>query len=213
MNRITSRRQLLGWVAFGTSAMLLPMQVLAAVKTPALTEGPFYPGPKDLLLDQDNDLTTIAGKSGVATGELLDLSGRVLDERDRPMKNTLVEIWQCNANGRYHHSGDDSLAPLDPFFQGFGKTVTDSDGHYRFRTIKPVAYSGRTPHIHFKVKSRDFGEMTSQMFMPGDPGNDRDGVLRGVRSEADRKRLMMSLKPAAPDRGVKLLAGFDIVVG
>ena len=102
---------------------------------------------------------------------------------------------------------------MDPFFQGFGKTVTDSDGHYRFRTIKPVAYSGRTPHIHFKVKSRDFGEMTSQMFMPGDPGNDRDGVLRGVRSEADRKRLMMSLKPAAPDRGVKVLAGFDIVVG
>ena len=213
MNRITSRRQLLRWAALGASSMLLPTQVLAALKTPSLTEGPFYPGPKDLLLDQDNDLTTIVGKTGVAKGELLDLTGRVLDEKDQPMKKTLVEIWQCNANGRYHHAGDDSRAPLDPFFQGFGKTVTDSEGRYRFRTIKPVVYPGRTPHIHFKVKSRDFGEMTSQMFIPGDPGNDRDGVLRGIRNEADRKRLMMSLKPAAPESAVKLLAEFDMVVG
>ena len=171
-----------------------------------MTEGPFYLGPRDLLLDQDNDLTTITGKSGVATGELVDLTGRVVNERDRPMKNALVEIWQCNGNCRYHHTGDDSRAPLDPFFQGYGKTVTDREGRYRFRTIKPVAYSGRTPHIHFKVKSREFGEMTSQMFVPGDPGNARDFVLRNIRNEADRLRLMMSLKPAAPGIGVKLLA-------
>ena len=209
----TSRRRLLCWAALGTSSILLPGEVLAALKTPTMTEGPFYPGPKDLLLDQDNDLTTITGKSGVATGELIDLTGRVVDERDRPMKNALVEIWQCNGNGRYHHTGDDSRAPLDPFFQGYGKTVTDREGRYRFRTIKPVAYSGRTPHIHFKVKSREFGEMTSQMFVPGDPGNARDFVLRNIRNEADRMRLMMSLKPAAPISGVKLLAQFDMVVG
>ncbi|MCY7386715.1 MAG: protocatechuate 3,4-dioxygenase [Burkholderiales bacterium] len=213
MDRMTSRRQLLGWAALGTGGMLLPSQVLAALKTPTMTEGPFYPGPKDLLLDQDNDLTTIVGKSGVAKGELLDLTGRVVDEKDRPMKNTLVEIWQCNSGGRYHHTGDDSRAPLDPFFQGFGKTVSDSEGRYRFRTIKPVAYAGRTPHIHFKVKSREFGEMTSQMFLPGDPANARDFVLRSISNEAERTRLMMSLKPAAPDSGVKLLAQFDIVVG
>lgn len=213
MHRITSRRQLLRWAALGASALVLPGEVLAALKTPTMTEGPFYPGPKDLLLDQDNDLTTITGKSGVATGELIDLTGRVVDERDRPMKNALVEIWQCNGNGRYHHTGDDSRAPLDPFFQGYGKTVTDREGRYRFRTIKPVAYSGRTPHIHFKVKSREFGEMTSQMFVPGDPGNARDFVLRNIRNEADRMRLMMSLKPAAPISGVKLLAQFDMVVG
>ena len=209
----TSRRRLLCWAALGTSAILLPGEVLASLKTPTMTEGPFYPGPKDLLLDQDNDLTTITGKSGVATGELIDLTGRVVDERDRPMKNALVEIWQCNGNGRYHHTGDDSRAPLDPFFQGYGKTVTDREGRYRFRTIKPVAYSGRTPHIHFKVKSREFGEMTSQMFVPGDPGNARDFVLRNIRNEADRMRLMMSLKPAAPISGVKQLAQFDMVVG
>ena len=209
----TSRRRLLCWAALGASALVLPGEVLAALKTPTMTEGPFYPGPKDLLLDQDNDLTTITGKSGVATGELIDLTGRVVDERDRPMKNALVEIWQCNGNGRYHHTGDDSRAPLDPFFQGYGKTVTDREGRYRFRTIKPVAYSGRTPHIHFKVKSREFGEMTSQMFVPGDPGNARDFVLRNIRNEADRMRLMMSLKPAAPISGVKLLAQFDMVVG
>ena len=213
MHRITSRRQLLRWAALGASALVRPGEVLAALKTPTMTEGPFHPGPKDLLLDQDNDLTTITGKSGVATGELIDLTGRVVDERDRPMKNALVEIWQCNGNGRYHHTGDDSRAPLDPFFQGYGKTVTDREGRYRFRTIKPVAYSGRTPHIHFKVKSREFGEMTSQMFVPGDPGNARDFVLRNIRNEADRMRLMMSLKPAAPISGVKLLAQFDMVVG
>ena len=213
MHRITSRRQMLCWAALGTGAIMLPKDVWAALKTPTMTEGPFYPGPKDLLLDQDNDLTTIAGKTGVAKGELLDLTGRVVDEKDRPMKNTLVEIWQCNGNGRYHHSGDDSSAPLDPFFQGFGKTVTDSEGRYRFRTIRPVAYSGRTPHIHFKVKSREFGEMTSQMFVPGDPGNARDFVLRNIRNEADRMRLMMSLKPAATGSGVKLLAQFDMVIG
>ena len=213
MQANTSRRRLLCWAALGTSAILLPGEVLAALKTPTMTEGPFYPSPKDLLLDQDNDLTTITGKSGVATGELIDLTGRVVDERDRPMKNALVEIWQCNGNGRYHHTGDDSRAPLDPFFQGYGKTVTDREGRYRFRTIKPVAYSGRTPHIHFKVKSREFGEMTSQMFVPGDPGNARDFVLRNIRNEADRMRLMMSLKPAAPGMGVKLLAQFDMVAG
>ena len=213
MHQITSRRQLLRWAAFVTSTIMLPENVWAVLKTPTVTEGPFYPGPKVLLLDQDNDLTTIAGKTGVAKGELLDLSGHVVDENGRSLQNALIEIWQCNGNGRYHHTGDDSRAPLDPFFQGYGKTVTDREGRYRFRTIKPVAYSGRTPHIHFKVKSREFGEMTSQMFVPGDPGNARDFVLRNIDNEADRMRLMMSLKPAAPGIGVKLLAQFDMVVG
>ena len=146
-------------------------------------------------------------------GELLDLCGRVMDENDRPLQNALVEIWQCNGNSRYHHTGDDSRAPLDPFFQGYGKTATDREGRYRFRTIKPVAYSGRTPHIHFKVKSREIGEMTSKMFVPGELGNARDFVLPNIRNEADRLRLMMSLKPASPISGVKLLAQFDMVVG
>jgi protocatechuate 3,4-dioxygenase, beta subunit len=208
-----SRRQILGWAAAAAGGMLLPSLSWAAPKMPAMTEGPFYPLAKDLPLDQDNDLTRLAGKSGVASGVLLDLSGRLLDENDRPQRNALVEIWQCNANGRYHHSRDDSRAPLDPFFQGFGKIVTDAEGRYRFRTIKPVAYPGRVPHIHVKVKSRDFGELTSQIFVAGEAGNERDFVLRSMGSEAERKRVMMTLKPAAADAPVKLTADFDIVLG
>ncbi len=213
MNQTAKRRHLLALAAVCVSGMYVSTSVWAALKTPGMTEGPFYPGPKDLLLDQDNDLTTIAGKSGVAAGILLDVTGRVVDENNRPLKSALVEIWQCNAHGRYHHRGDDNKAPLDPYFQGFGKTVTDADGRYRFRTIRPVAYPGRVPHVHFKVKSREFGEFTSQFFIEGESGNDRDFLLRSIRNEADRKRVMMALKPAAPDSGTKLVGEFEIVVG
>jgi len=212
MKATVSRRQVLGWATAAASGMLLP-SAWAAPKMPVMTEGPFYPRANDLPLDQDNDLTTIAGKSGVASGVLLDLSGRVLDEKDRPQRNALVEIWQCNANGRYHHSRDGSRAPLDPFFQGFGKFVTDAEGRYRFRTIRPVVYPGRVPHIHVKVKSRDFGELTSQIFVAGEAGNERDFVLRSMGSEAERKRVMMTLKQAVADAPVKLTADFDIVLG
>ncbi len=213
MSQPSIRRQMLAWAALGAGSLLVPPSVWAALKTPKLTEGPFYPGPKDLPLDQDNNLTIIAGKSGVAVGILLDVSGRVVDEKDRPMKSALVEIWQCNAHGRYHHRSDDNKAPLDPSFQGFGKTVTDDEGRYRFRTIRPVSYPGRVPHIHFKVKSRDFVELTSQIFIDGEVGNDRDFVLRSMRSESERKRVMMALKPAALGSEVKLTGEFEIVVG
>ena len=213
MNQTARRRHLLALAAMCASGMYVPTSVWAALKTPRMTEGPFYPGLEDLLLDQDNDLTTIAGKSGVAAGILLDVTGRVVDENNRPLKSALVEIWQCNAHGRYHHRGDDAKAPLDPYFQGFGKTMTDADGRYRFRTIRPVAYPGRVPHVHFKVKSREFGEFTSQFFVEGESGNDRDFLLRSMRNEADRKRVMMALKPAAPDSGTKLVGEFEIVVG
>lgn len=213
MNTNPSRRQMLSWAAAAAGSLLLPTSLWAASKTPGMTEGPFYPRAKDLPLDQDNDLTIIAGKSGVAAGVLLDFGGRVVDENGKPQRNALVEIWQCNAHGRYHDSRDDSRAPLDPFFQGFGKTVTDADGRYRFRTIKPVAYPGRTPHIHFKVKSRDFGELTSQVLIDGEAGNGSDFVMRSIRNEADRRRVLMTLKPAPPDSTAKLVTDFEIVVG
>ena len=212
-NNDVSRRRALGWTATGLGCLMLPPPLWAAMKTPKMTEGPFYPRPVNMPLDQDNDLTTIAGKTGLAAGVLLDFSGRVIDENDRPLKNALVEIWQCNNFGRYHDSRDNSAAPRDPFFQGFGKVATDADGRYRFRTIKPVAYPGRTPHIHVKVKSPGFAEFTSQIFIAGEPGNDRDGVLRAMQKEAERKSVMMELKPAAPASGVKLVGSFDIVVG
>ncbi len=205
---MTSRRQLLQFAAAGTSGLIVP--AWAAVRTPRSTEGPFYPQARDMPLDTDNDLTRVAGKTGVAGGDLLDFSGRVLDEKDQPLAGAVVEIWQCNHLGRYHDERDGSSAPRDPNFQGFGKTVADAEGRYRFRTIRPVAYPGRTPHIHFKVKMKGYGELTSQIFIDGEPGNARDGVLRSLK-EADRARVMMVLKPS-PDAAVKFSGVFDMVL-
>ena len=212
-----TRRQALILAGLSGGSLIISPHILgalnASVKTPPMTDGPFYPDAKNLPLDQDNDLTTFAGKSGVASGVLIDFAGRVVDDQGRAMKNAMVEIWQCNAFGRYHHSSDNNRAPLDPAFQGFGKVVTNSDGRYRFRTIRPVAYPGRVPHIHVKVKSRSFGELTSQIFIEGESGNDRDFVLRSIRDEATRQRVMMTLAPALPESGVKFTGEFDIVVG
>lgn len=208
----TCKRNVLKWSAVGAGVLLLPSTSWALTRTPAMTEGPFYPEARDLLLDQDNDLTTIAGKPGVAAGVIVDIVGRVRDVKARAVAGAVVEIWQCNAHGRYHHAGDTSGAPLDPFFQGFGKTTTDAAGNFRFRTIKPVAYAGRTPHIHFKVKSSAFDELTSQAFIEGEPANARDFVLRAM-SKGEMQSVMLKFAPAASPVGAKLYAQFEIVVG
>lgn len=208
----TKRRHVLGWSLLAPLYALVPRALEAAPTTPAMTEGPFYPEARDLLLDQDNDLTSIAGKPGVAAGIIVDIVGRVRNVNDRPVAAAVVEIWQCNAHGRYHHSADSSSAPLDPYFQGFGKATTDAEGHFRFRTIKPVAYTGRTPHIHFKVKAAGFAELTSQLFVAGESGNARDFVLRGMRGE-ELQRVLLKFAPAAPQTGAKLEAQCTIVLG
>jgi protocatechuate 3,4-dioxygenase beta subunit len=202
----TSRRSLL----IASAALLTSQAALAdLLRTPRMTEGPFYP--REIPLEDDNDLTRVKGRAGTAQGEVLDLSGRVIDDKGRPVRNALVEIWQCNAYGVYHLAGDSGK--IDPHFQGFGKIATDGEGRYRFRTIKPVPYTGRTPHIHYKVKSRDFGEFTSQVLIAGEPGNERDGVFRSIRNAEERKRVVMELKTAAADSGAKFATDFEIVVG
>lgn len=202
----TSRRSLL----IASAALLTSTTALAdLMRTPRMTEGPFYP--REMPLDDDNDLTRVKGQAGTAQGEVFDLSGRVVDDKGRPVRNALVEIWQCNAYGVYHLAGDSGK--IDPNFQGFGKVATDGEGRYRFRTIKPVPYTGRTPHIHYKVKSRDFREFTSQVLIAGEPGNERDGVFRSIRNAEERKRVLMELKPAATGSGAKFAADFEIVVG
>ena len=132
-------------------------------------KGPFYP--LELPLDQDNDLTRVAGRSGHAKGTIVDVGGRLLDEAGRPLAGVRIEIWQVNAYGRYHHPHDDQDKPWDPDFQGFGRTVTDADGAYRFRTVRPVAYPGRAPHIHFALSDRRFATFYTQMYVAGAPEN------------------------------------------
>ena len=214
MTSQNSRRKLLRWFALSAAGILLPGRMLRAddlLPTPPITEGPFYP--RELPLDDDNDLTQVRGRNGLAKGVILDLAGRVLDSRGRPVRNAQVEIWQCNAFGRYHHPDDHSSAPIDANFQGFGKTVADAEGRYRFRTIKPVPYPGRTPHIHFKLAGREFGSLTTQMFVAGEPLNERDFLYRAIRDERVRKAMAVQLVPSDPATGASLRGTFDIVLG
>jgi protocatechuate 3,4-dioxygenase beta subunit len=180
--------------------------------TPQQTAGPFYP--LSIPVDSDNDLVQVTGHNGTAKGTVSFVKGRILDPDGRPLPGVRVEIWQCDTTGRYHYVRDDRAdAPLDDNFQGYGQTITDEPGGYRFRTIRPVPYPGRTPHIHFAVSGQGLARFTTQMYIAGEPLNERDGVLMGVREPAARARLIVPLRPA-PELEPNALAGtFDIVLG
>src|ERR1700704_4816084 len=146
--KTSSRRLLLA----GAGASLLPLHSTFAaglIATPAQTEGPFYP--TAFPADMDNDLVQVRGQAAQAMGTVLHLEGRVLDPNGRPVDGALVEIWQCDAQGVYDHPRQPGRERRDMAFQGYGRMIVTADGRYTFRTLKPVAYPGRTPHIHFKV--------------------------------------------------------------
>lgn len=186
---ITRRHLLHALLALGaTGAAGLPRAARAAdaarVATPAVSLGPFYPAQKPA--DSDADLTMVQGRSQRAAGTLLYTSGRVLDLDGRPLANASVEMWQANAFGRYHHPGDsDASGKLDPNFQAYARLVTDAEGRYRIKTVKPPPYGGRTPHLHYIVASGR-ARLTTQMFFDGDPGNERDFLYRSL-STADKR--------------------------
>jgi len=143
--------------------------------TPRQTEGPFYP----VSLPQDSDADLLRnGQLQYSLGEPAWVEGTVSDLEGRPLAGAQVEIWQCDQAGHYHHPGD--RGPADPRFQGFGRVTVGSDGRYRFRTIKPVPYSGRTPHIHVKVKLEQRELLTTQLYVEGDPNNERDFLWRNL---------------------------------
>jgi protocatechuate 3,4-dioxygenase beta subunit len=169
--------------------------------TPAQTEGPFYP--VQLPGDSDADLLR-NGNVDYRHGQPAWVDGIVTDLQGRPVAGAQVEIWQCDHAGRYHHPGDGGRA--DPDFQGFGRVTVGSDGRYRFRTIRPVAYSGRTPHIHVKVKLAARELLTTQMYVQGDPHNERDFLWR--RLGADRELVTVAFRNGSDG----LQASFPIVV-
>ena len=159
--------------------LFAPLVLADALRgTPSQTAGPFYPIDKPL--DKDADLTRVQGRGRAAKGQIVHLSGRILDVSGKPIEGARVEIWQANAHGRYSHPRDRSTAPLDPDFQGFGTQVTDAQGRYRFKTIKPGAYEDRTPHIHVDIATPN-RKLTTQMYFPGEPLNDQDYILRSTR--------------------------------
>lgn len=188
-------------------ASVTPLKAAQLLLTPPQVRGPFYP--LELPLDQDNDLTKVAGQSAVAKGEAADIFGQVLDARGNALPNVRVEIWQANAFGRYHHEGDRQNQPIDPGFQGYGEFMTGADGGYRFRTIKPVPYPGRAPHIHFALTGDDFAPLITQMYVAGAPENARDGLLNSISDRRLRERLIVDLNQSS--EGV-LQGRFDIVL-
>lgn len=144
------------------------------------TEGPYYPDVMPSALD--TDLVRLSAGDAAALGHVTHVFGAVTRTSGAPVRDALVEIWQCDANGRYRHTDDRENRPRDPHFQSYGKTVTGADGAFRFRTIKPVAYQVtggplRTPHIHVAVSTRGVRRLTTQLYVAGDPLNDRDVVL------------------------------------
>src|SRR5437868_5982605 len=168
--RISSdRRTFLRSMSIATAMLAVPGAFAKELLlTPRQTEGPFYPD--KLPLDTDNDLIVVNDSVTSAVGQVTWLSGRVLDPRGDPIRNALVEIWQCDNNGAYLHSGTGNKDHRDSNFQGFGRFLTGSKGEYYFRTIKPVPYPGRTPHIHYAVKYKGQSKFTTQCYVKGDPG-------------------------------------------
>jgi protocatechuate 3,4-dioxygenase beta subunit len=181
------------------------------LRTPAQTEGPFYPD--KLPLDTDNDLLIINNTITAAVGEITWVSGKILDATGKPLRNALVEIWQCDANGAYLHSGTGNKDKADKHFQGYGRFVTGSSGEYGFRTIKPVPYPGRTPHIHYKISQGGKHLLTTQCYIKGHTGNARDGVLRGIRDPKQLESLMVDFKPLEGSKIGELAGKFDFVLG
>ncbi len=201
------RRKLLQASGAAITGAVLPAWAAELVATPAQMPGPFYP--LTFPLDQDNDLVSVKGRSGIAHGMITNVAGQVLDENGRPQAGVSIEIWQVNGYGRYHHEGDDSDKPIDPNFQGYGRAVTGADGAYRFRTVKPVAYPGRAPHIHFALTRKDFGTFTTQMYVAGAPENERDFLLSRIRDRRARASLIVALAPSTEG---ELAGEFNIVL-
>jgi protocatechuate 3,4-dioxygenase beta subunit len=181
------------------------------VKTPSQTEGPFYPD--KLPLDTDNDLLILNDALTPAVGEITHLTGRVLDLTGTPIRNAVVEIWQCDNNGAYLHSRSDNGTKRDKNFQGFGRFTTDSKGQYYFRTIKPVPYPGRTPHIHVKVKRGGKHLLTTQLYVKDHKGNARDGIYNSVKDEKARASITMAFTALPGSKLGELQAHADLVVG
>jgi protocatechuate 3,4-dioxygenase, beta subunit len=206
--RFTSRRRslrLLTPLLLVGPAMFSPRvasgQQPSLVPTPSQTEGPFYP--KTLPADRDADLTQVAGRPVKALGTVLYFSGRVLARDGRILPGTIVELWQCDNYGRYHHAGDDGV-PRDDNFQGYGVATTDAEGRYAFKTIRPVPYTGRPPHMHIRLRHANAPPLTTQLYIAGDVVG-ADGVLM-ASPRGTLAKLTMALAPA-PGREAGALAG------
>ena len=216
--RDLSRREILKMTAVlgGAGAVSAPRLAFAQTKlprTPGQILGPFYPVAAQP--EQTTDLTKVPGRQGRAEGQVLDVTGRVLNLSGEPVRNAKIEVWQANQHGRYTHASDNNhRAPLDPNFEGFAVLATDAEGRYRFKTIKPGAYPAgpnlfRPPHIHFQVTGRT-DRLVTQMYFENEKYNDTDPFLNSARS----KDLLITklLQPPSDAEPDSKLVMFDIVL-
>ena len=205
-----SRRGLLGSsLALGLGAGLIgPLAAAERVVTPRQTPGPFYP--QRLPADADQDLTQVEGRQERAAGEVVQVAGQVTDEAGRPLAGARIEIWQCDAFGYYHHPRDRG-GRADPNFQGYGRLLLGDDGRYRFTTIRPVAYPGRTPHIHFAVSGPGISRLTTQMYLAGHPQNGRDFLYNAIRDPRAREAVTVAFEGGTS--GEPAQGTFDLVLG
>ncbi|MDB5340644.1 MAG: intradiol ring-cleavage dioxygenase [Planctomycetaceae bacterium] len=207
-----TRRRFLTGLATGAALLSVPGAFAEELtRTPRQMEGPFYPD--KLPLDTDNDLLIVNDSLNSAVGEVTYLSGRILDARGEPIRNAVVEIWQVDHHGAYLHTKSGNREKRDSHFQGFGRFLTSKTGEYVFRTIKPVAYPGRTPHIHFAVKVPKQERFTTQCYIKDHPGNAKDGVLKSVRDPKALAAIMVDFAPIKESKIGELAANFDIVLG
>lgn len=184
------------------------------------TEGPFYPY-DDKPTDQDGDLVRVTGLDAQAQGQVSHVTGTACRRNGAPLAGALIEIWQCDHGGRYIHRDDPNVArPRDAAFQGYGKVLTDAQGGFRFRTIKPVSYEAtlqaqpiwRTPHIHVAISTRDVRRLTSQLYVAGEPLNVDDILLRDLTDGAQRDGIVRPYTPADDIEAGALKVHYDLVV-
>ncbi len=206
-----NRRGFLRGIAVTSALFTVPGAFAEALtRTPAQTEGPFYPN--KLPLDTDNDLVILNDALTPAAGTVTWLSGKVLTASGSPIRNAAVEIWQVDHHGVYLHPGSDNHGKRDSNFQGFGRFLTGSTGEYLFRTIRPVSYPGRTPHIHVAVKIPGRDKFVTQCYIQGEPQNETDGVLRRIQDPKQRANVIVPFLPLPESKTGELTAQFNIIL-
>ena len=188
----------------------------SARTTPSQSLGPFYPrSAAERPRQTDADLLTSDGDRLLTRGVPMYLTGRVRDGRGSPAAQAEIEIWQCDANAVYHHPAGGAEAERDPHFQGYGRALTDADGRFHFRTIRPVAYPGRTPHIHVRVAPRSGGVLATQLYLPDEPTNARDFLFRQLSRE-EQAALTLALRTTESThplaRGTRLTATTELLL-
>jgi len=213
---IRQRRQLLQGIVVGAVSFTVPGAFADTLRRTATTgDGPFYPD--RLPLDTDNDLLIINDHLTPAVGEVTHLTGRLQTDSGAPIRNAVIEIWQSDINGSYIHTGGRNAGKLDGNFQGYGRFLTDADGRYYFRTIKPVPYTlngqFRAPHIHVAVSKSGQRLMATQALVRGHEANARDSIAKRFGDPAAIETLMVEYHPLPGSAVGELTASFDIVLG